>query len=117
MPRSDRVAIRCIHTEWLSPRSSMGSAVRLSVSVMTTRVGIPGRASAGNASCARTCASSASTGGISVVIIVLIDGRIGMPTDWVHARMPFMPRCAVSVRLRAVSPTPTAIAVAPMTVK
>jgi hypothetical protein len=52
---------------------------------------------AGTLMCTCTLASTASTGGISVVIIVLIAGRIGMPADWVQASVPFMPRWAVVV--------------------
>jgi hypothetical protein len=35
--------------------------------------------------------------GVSVVIIVLIVGRIGMPADSVQVSVPFMPRWAVVV--------------------
>jgi hypothetical protein len=47
---------------------------------------------------------------MSVVIMVLICGLIGMPADWVQASTPFMPRRAVSVRLSPVRPAPRASA-------
>ena len=86
-----------MNTLWVRARSPTGRPVRASVTVTTTRAGRPGRVPAGTLSCTCTPASAASTGAISVVIIVLIVGRIGMPADSVQASVPFMPRWAVLV--------------------
>jgi hypothetical protein len=106
-----------MNTLWVSRRSLTGRPVLVSVTVTTTRAGRPGRVPAGTLTCTCTSASAASTGGISVVIIVPIVGRIGMPADSVQASVPFMPRWAVSVWLAAVSPTPTAMAAAATVVR
>ena len=77
--------MRCIHTSCVRVRSVSGAPVSSSRKVMTRRVGSPGRTSSGSSYVAATPASAASTGGTSVVIIVLIDGRIVMPVPCSHS--------------------------------
>ena len=107
VPRSSRVAMRCIQASWLRVRSSTGLPVAVSTTVATSRVGWPGRTSAGRSRRTSSPASAASVAGTSAVIITLIAGRIGMPVPCAQASWPFMPCSAKSIRDTAVSPAPS----------
>ena len=108
MPRprpSLRVRMRCDHTWWVRTRSVTGFPCESRIVIRRT-VRTPGREVAAGVRVTRSPASCAEIGGVSVVSITDMAGRIGMPMPSVQASSPFMPWLAVSVRLAQVNTVP-----------